>query len=65
MSCPHLRNWTVSSCKANKKPYIPSLHELQEYCTDKRHKKCPLYADIEHETLYGAGVMEERDLSLR
>ncbi len=65
MRCPHLRTWTVSSCKADKRPYIPSLYEIQEYCTDKRHKKCPLYVDIGQEALSGAGVLEERDLSLR
>lgn len=43
MSCPHLLNWTVSSCRADDKPYIPSIYELQEYCTVGAHERCPLY----------------------
>lgn len=57
MRCPHLLNWTVSSCKADDKPYIPSIYELQEYCTVRAHKRCPLYMNVErdgHESLSGA-----------
>lgn len=62
MSCPHLLNWTVSSCKADDKPYIPSVYELQEYCTVGAHERCPLYVDVEHVghgSLSWAGVKED------
>ncbi len=62
MSCPHLFKWTVSSCKADDKPYIPSVYELQEYCTVGAHERCPLYVDVEHvghESLSWAGVKED------
>lgn len=62
MSCPHLLKCTVSSCKADDKPYIPSVYELQEYCTVGAHERCPLYVDVEHvgcESLSWAGVKED------
>jgi len=35
--------WSISSCKAFDKPYVPSLFELEEYCRTKEHRKCPFY----------------------
>lgn len=64
MTCPHLLNWTVSSCIAADKPYVPSIFELKEYCTDKRHERCPLYPGFAQEgrgSLSWAGVIEKRD----
>jgi len=43
MKCPHLLRWTVSSCKADAKPYVPSIFELDQYCTVRAYKNCPLY----------------------
>jgi hypothetical protein len=43
MKCPHLLKWSISSCKALDKPYVPSLFELEEYCRTKDHRKCPFY----------------------
>ena len=43
MKCPHLLKWSISSCKALGKPYVPSLFELEEYCRTKEHRKCPFY----------------------
>ena len=43
MKCPHLLKWSVWSCKALDKPYVPSLFELEEYCRTKEHRKCPFY----------------------
>jgi hypothetical protein len=63
MRCPHLLNWTVSSCIADDRPYVPSIHELHEYCTDKGHERCPLYAGLiqeEQGALSGAAAIEER-----
>ncbi|GBE02858.1 hypothetical protein BMS3Bbin06_00056 [bacterium BMS3Bbin06] len=47
MRCPFLRDCIVSSCRAGDTPYIPSLFQLQEYCKNKDHRKCPFYADVE------------------
>jgi hypothetical protein len=43
MKCPHLMKWVITSCKAPDKPYMPSLFELEEYCSTKDHRKCPFY----------------------
>jgi hypothetical protein len=67
MRCPHLLNWTVSSCVADDKPYVPSLFELQQYCTDKGHDRCPLYVGLarEGQDAFSGAIVEERDLPLR
>lgn len=65
MRCPHLLNWTVSACVADDRPYVPSIFELQEYCTGKRHERCPLYVGLAHrgrEVLSSAGAGEDRDV---
>ncbi len=57
--CPHLQRWTVSSCRADKKPYVPSIYELEEYCSDERHERCPLFRELAHSgaaALSGQGV---------
>lgn len=66
MKCPHLLCWTISSCKAAAKPYVPSIFELQEYCTVREHAKCPLYPDVAHagREALPSGVTTE-DWSLR
>lgn len=44
MKCKHLiASWDISACSALKKPYVPSLFELGEYCRKIDHKKCPFY----------------------
>ena len=64
--CPHLQKWTVSSCRANKKPYVPSIYELEEYCNDEGHERCPLYKELTHSgaaALSGQGVRGDWGLS--
>ncbi len=54
MRCPHLVDRMVSFCKADDKPYVPSIYELQEYCTAGKHQRCPLFiseVDIGEEEL--------------
>ncbi len=67
--CPHLQKWTVSSCRADKKPYVPSIYELKEYCTDEGHERCPLYRELAHSrttaTLSGQGERGDMGLSVR
>ncbi len=43
MQCPNLLKWVISSCKAVERPYVPSLFELEEYCSTGDHRKCPFY----------------------
>jgi len=43
VKCPHLIKWVIESCKADCKPYVPSLSELEGYCRDKDYRKCVLY----------------------
>jgi hypothetical protein len=41
MKCPHLIKWITFACKAEEKLYFPSPFQLQEYCKQKEHRKCP------------------------
>lgn len=43
MKCPHLVNMFVCTCAAEETPYVPSLFELEEYCRNTRHSRCPFY----------------------
>ncbi len=43
MKCPHLRRWTVAACRIDKKVYVPSVFQLEEYCRTGEHKKCPFF----------------------
>lgn len=47
MKCPFLRDWIVSACRAGDTPYMPSRFQLQEYCKNKDHRKCPFYSDMQ------------------
>ncbi|TAN42693.1 MAG: response regulator [Nitrospirae bacterium] len=42
--CPHLMLTDISSCVAGDLPYVPSIFELEEYCRNVRHLRCPFYA---------------------
>ncbi len=49
MQCKYLNQfrffecgWTVESCTANDRPYVPSISEQSEYCKSDRFAKCPL-----------------------
>lgn len=43
MKCPHLIKWVIESCKADCRPYVPSLFELEGYCKNEDHRKCSFY----------------------
>lgn len=50
MGCKHLNQfsssqfeWSISSCSANDRLYLPSIAELDSYCKDIEHKKCPVF----------------------
>lgn len=50
MRCKHLNqyslsefDWSISSCSANDRLYLPSVSELDGYCKDIEHKKCPVF----------------------
>ena len=43
MKCPHLIKCVIESCKADCKPYVPSLSELEGYCKNEDHRKCSFY----------------------
>jgi hypothetical protein len=42
MKCPHLSGTRILFCTVNRAVYVPSLFELEEYCTTSRFSKCPL-----------------------
>jgi hypothetical protein len=41
--CPFLYGSYLLSCGSSRDVYVPSNFELEEYCSDNRHKICPLY----------------------
>ncbi len=43
MQCSYLEGTRILSCKSMGIVYIPSLFELDEFCTQDRHAKCPLF----------------------
>ncbi|MBI5074266.1 MAG: hypothetical protein HZB62_03695 [Nitrospirae bacterium] len=43
MKCPHLITWIIESCKADCRPYVPSLLELEGYCKSEAHGKCSFF----------------------
>lgn len=44
MQCPFLEGKRILSCRSLGAVYIPSIFELNEYCTRDRHKKCPFFS---------------------
>jgi hypothetical protein len=44
MKCPYITGKYRLSCTAHGKAevYVPSLFELEEYCKNTRHSRCPL-----------------------
>lgn len=52
MKCPHLKKWVLFTCKATETLYFPSTFQLEEYCKQKNHRKCPfLLAGISREDM--------------
>lgn len=41
-SCPFLKKELVPLCRVSEKPYIPSTHQLKEFCSRTYHRRCPL-----------------------
>lgn len=46
MQCPYLLIHRIGFCTAGDGPYVPSLFELEEYCREFRHARCPFYLGI-------------------
>ncbi len=44
MQCSFLEGKRILSCRSLGAVYIPSIFELNEYCTQDRHKKCPFFS---------------------
>ena len=49
MPCKHLScyspassSWSVASCSFKGTPYVPSMQELENYCTTGSHEQCPV-----------------------
>ncbi len=47
MKCPYLKTynaangrWSVHACDARVSPYIPSLFEINSFCSTKRSRTC-------------------------
>ena len=44
MQCSFLEGKRILSCRSLGAVYIPSIFELNEYCTQDKHKKCPFFS---------------------
>jgi hypothetical protein len=44
MQCSFLEGRRILSCRSLGAVYIPSIFELDEYCTQDKHKKCPFFS---------------------
>jgi len=44
MQCSFLEGKRILSCRGLGAVYIPSMFELNEYCTQDKHKKCPFFS---------------------
>jgi hypothetical protein len=54
--CPHLADWKFKACEAPEIPYSPSQFQLEEYCSNVSHTRCPLYLDAaDSRTLVSVG----------
>jgi len=42
-NCAYLTDSSILSCHANLKLYVPSLSELDHFCTNSEHATCPLF----------------------
>jgi hypothetical protein len=42
-ACPYLFDDPMVSCKADLGKYVPSLDELDAFCTTPRHIQCPFF----------------------
>ena len=46
MKCNFLSGKYLFACTADRKVYMPSTFELQEYCRAKAYSVCPLYPKV-------------------
>jgi len=58
MKCPYLTKWVTFACKADYKLYFPSSFQIQEYCNQKEHKRCPFYLKVNHDE-YVKGIYSQ------
>jgi len=42
-TCAYLTGGTILACRANLRLYVPSMAELDAYCTNGKHDVCPVY----------------------
>jgi len=64
MKCPHLIKWVIESCKADCRPYVPSLSELEGYCSNEDHRKCSFFQKVtaaSHEAVLRAFIENRED----
>jgi len=43
MTCPHLKTYETELCVTDGKSYIPSSHQLGNYCKSGNRESCPLF----------------------
>jgi hypothetical protein len=69
MKCSYLK-FKMSSCSANAASYIPSDFQLEEYCTNANHTKCPFMNALRSESRpdrqeYLTGMMGNQEITNR
>jgi hypothetical protein len=66
MECPYLIKPVIVNCVANEKPYVPTGIQLEEFCRNKFHVRCPFFREIsirKHEKIYRYGLEKAMGLS--
>jgi len=48
MECPHFTGMYMKYCTAEQEMFVPSIHEMREYCTSARHRACRFYAPADN-----------------
>ncbi len=64
MKCPNITGKYRLSCNAHEKAeiYVPSLFELEEYCKNSRHSRCPLRNQMPEGGTGGDTVRDQKPL---
>lgn len=69
MKCRHLNQfrlsefgWTVESCKASKRPYAPTIFELNHYCNRAEDERCHILREKES-AFENSGFLFENTIS--
>lgn len=74
MQCKKLKSflsvagsWKILSCQAARLPYVPSIEELEKFCSGRQHHRCRIYHNFLREEMSSSGPVpgQAADASIR